>query len=157
MDQPYFTPGARHHAAGPSAREQHVIALFEGGMSKDDLRRAMPKSTSLIRRSLGFIGDNSPQRADAIRRASEQLRASVDRALNCASRHTSRPSAASCLAPLPRRLPENDQRPIAAGREPCPKCAVRGDIGCAHQRPDPALAPAPSGAPAVNLRGERRG
>jgi hypothetical protein len=25
--------------------------------------------------------------------------------------------------------------PIAADREPCPRCATRGDIGCAHQRP----------------------
>lgn len=30
---------------------------------------------------------------------------------------------------------EEDPRPFASGREPCPRCAVRGDIGCAHQRP----------------------
>lgn len=28
-----------------------------------------------------------------------------------------------------------DRRPRAASREPCPRCAVRGDIGCAHQLP----------------------
>ena len=28
-----------------------------------------------------------------------------------------------------------DRRPPAASREPCPRCAVRGDIGCAHQAP----------------------
>lgn len=28
-----------------------------------------------------------------------------------------------------------DRRPQAMSREPCPRCAVRGDIGCAHQLP----------------------
>lgn len=28
-----------------------------------------------------------------------------------------------------------DRRPFALSREPCPRCAVRGDLGCAHQRP----------------------
>lgn len=28
-----------------------------------------------------------------------------------------------------------DRRPRAASREPCRRCAVRGDIGCAHQLP----------------------
>lgn len=28
-----------------------------------------------------------------------------------------------------------DPRPEATSREPCPRCAVRGDLGCEHQRP----------------------
>ncbi|WP_156840270.1 hypothetical protein [Novosphingobium aquimarinum] len=27
-----------------------------------------------------------------------------------------------------------DVRPFATGREPCPRCGIRGDIGCRHQR-----------------------
>ena len=27
-------------------------------------------------------------------------------------------------------------RPIASGRDPCPRCGVRGDLGCRHQRPE---------------------
>lgn len=35
----------------------------------------------------------------------------------------------------------DDRRPFAAGREPCPRCGARGDLGCRHQRPDPDLIP----------------
>lgn len=28
-----------------------------------------------------------------------------------------------------------DRRPFALSRESCPRCAVRGDLGCSHQRP----------------------
>jgi hypothetical protein len=28
-----------------------------------------------------------------------------------------------------------DVRPVACGRDPCRRCNIRGDIGCAHQRP----------------------
>lgn len=28
-----------------------------------------------------------------------------------------------------------DMRPVASGRDPCRRCNIRGDIGCAHQRP----------------------
>ena len=30
---------------------------------------------------------------------------------------------------------ESDPRPIALTRNPCPRCATRGDLGCAHQQP----------------------
>lgn len=37
-----------------------------------------------------------------------------------------------------------DRRPPALSREPCPRCAARGDLGCAHQRPyEPPPPPAP--------------
>lgn len=37
----------------------------------------------------------------------------------------------------------NDDRPFALSRDPCPRCATRGDLGCAHQRPfeEPERAP----------------
>lgn len=31
--------------------------------------------------------------------------------------------------------PGADRRPIALTRDPCPRCATRGDIGCRHQQP----------------------
>lgn len=34
-----------------------------------------------------------------------------------------------------------DSRPLAGGREPCSRCGIRGDLGCAHQQP--ALSPEP--------------
>lgn len=37
--------------------------------------------------------------------------------------------------PMPVVAIELDPRPRALSREPCPRCAVRGDIGCAHQLP----------------------
>jgi hypothetical protein len=30
---------------------------------------------------------------------------------------------------------DDPRRPFAPSREPCPRCAARGDLGCAHQRP----------------------
>lgn len=39
-------------------------------------------------------------------------------------------------APVLQFQPEAmDRRPTASGRDPCPRCYIRGDIGCAHQRP----------------------
>jgi hypothetical protein len=35
---------------------------------------------------------------------------------------------------VPRHFPGGG-RPQAASREPCPRCATRGDVGCAHQSP----------------------
>lgn len=40
------------------------------------------------------------------------------------------------LAPV---ITGQDRRPFAHGRDPCPRCNTRGDIGCRHQRPDPEL------------------
>ena len=34
-----------------------------------------------------------------------------------------------------------DLRPQAAGRDPCPRCNIRGDLGCAHQSPAPEVIP----------------
>ena len=61
------------------------------------------------------------------------------------------------LNPLPidRACPElatpstgaHDPRPQAHGRDPCPKCEIRGDLGCAHFAPCEA-APAPERQPA---------
>jgi len=31
--------------------------------------------------------------------------------------------------------------PVAAGRDPCPRCGTRGDLGCAHQRPAETVMP----------------
>ena len=31
--------------------------------------------------------------------------------------------------------PGADRRPIALTRDPCPRCATRGDLGCKHQQP----------------------
>lgn len=48
-------------------------------------------------------------------------------------------------APTPRRQSGQIQivglgRPIASGRDPCPRCATRGDVGCKHFRPSEAAA-----------------
>ncbi len=32
-----------------------------------------------------------------------------------------------------------DRRPVASGREPCPRCATRGDFGCKHFAPSEAV------------------
>lgn len=50
----------------------------------------------------------------------------VDKPLSINRRALSRP------APL--QVASSDQ-PIAPSREPCPRCATRGDLGCAHQLP----------------------
>lgn len=36
--------------------------------------------------------------------------------------------------------------PIEGGtdRDPCPRCGVRGDLGCSHRQPTGAAAPVPS-------------
>jgi hypothetical protein len=45
------------------------------------------------------------------------------------------------------------QRPAArkgrqmSGRDPCPLCGIRGDLGCQHQKPSGAAAPVASGKP----------
>ena len=31
--------------------------------------------------------------------------------------------------------PDADRRPMAPSREPCPRCAIRGDLGCKHFAP----------------------
>jgi hypothetical protein len=36
---------------------------------------------------------------------------------------------------------ENDPRPVAESRSPCPRCETRGDFGCRHQRPYIPLEP----------------
>lgn len=48
------------------------------------------------------------------------------------ARRARQPAVIAVPAPL-----ADDPRPIAWSREPCPRCAVRGDVGCAHQRPCP--------------------
>jgi hypothetical protein len=45
-----------------------------------------------------------------------------------------------------------DMRPRAAGRDPCPRCEIRGDIGCIHQAPCEAVE-----ASAVVAPGQRVG
>lgn len=37
--------------------------------------------------------------------------------------------------PRPSIREGHDPRPHAASKGPCPRCAVRGDLGCAHQQP----------------------
>lgn len=49
-------------------------------------------------------------------------------------------------APGGRRPIPMQSFPVAAGRDPCPRCGTRGDLGCAHQRAaaspaDPFIAP----------------
>lgn len=48
---------------------------------------------------------------------------------------------------------EGDTRPIAPGRDPCPRCETRGDLGCAHFRP--AGSPGPT-VPYSGNRGVKR-
>ncbi|GEM_PF-2425078 len=39
---------------------------------------------------------------------------------------------------------DDDPRPVALSREPCPRCQTRGDLGCAHQQPFQPLIGAPA-------------
>lgn len=48
--------------------------------------------------------------------------------------HLTMPAGPVLAAPV---AGPGDPRPIADGREPCRRCGIRGDLGCAHQRPDP--------------------
>ena len=50
--------------------------------------------------------------------------------------------SATALRPVPlaagpviARRSTGGNLPIATGRDPCPRCAIRGDIGCEHQQP----------------------
>jgi hypothetical protein len=73
----------------------------------------------------------SPRTATVDREALE----AADRRAQARRLTTRHPLSLDRPQPAPVVALDLDRRPRAASREPCVRCAVRGDIGCAHQLP----------------------
>lgn len=116
----------RHHGLTPPYLDGPAI----GGDGQILHRRAMAASSLTLAKALSDYN-----------RA--RLRQQMSRDDGMSGRRSEAASGSS-LTFLPVRRPcpvatvpsrTADSRPQASGREPCPRCATRGDLGCAHFAP----------------------
>lgn len=128
--------------AGPSQVDT-VLHLQERGMSRKDIAEKTGISPSVVRRAANLAADDEwSARKKDLAEASATLRDAIsdEAALvmrrRQAARATGHTAPLECQGPRPvLRAAPVDPRPIAAGRDPCPRCGTRGDLGCRHQAP----------------------
>lgn len=94
--------------------------------------RPRPNTVMRIRALLAGEPVPPPPPRDRLFTMAERAAASPDDEAT----HDARPPIASPAA----ELAALDPRPVAWSREPCFRCQVRGDLGCAHQQPFQAAA-----------------
>lgn len=88
-------------------------------------------------------GKQSLQQADRVLASSAGVATIEDELAITAAKRRVAQSLGTVKRPIPLDRPAapradavpGDRRPPAWDRGPCPRCATRGDLGCAHQRP----------------------
>lgn len=132
---------------GGKSAEAEVLHRYDSGQSARQIMAEAGIAPAIVRRALSLTGDDERRRRrEDCEAGSDRLREAVAR--ECAAREKRRRQAASIQtvgSPIEHegshpilRTPSFgrfDERPRAAGRDPCSYCGVRGDIGCKHQRP----------------------
>lgn len=133
--------------------EAAVLALHDAGVPRSQIEASGQFSMATIQKAYGLMSEQGSinQECD-IRSGTDALGKRIDFVAGAqafarkyeGARHTS--ATAKIFFALDRPVPvlrhsatrallDQDPRPFAASREPCRLCQIRGDIGCAHQRP----------------------
>lgn len=137
--------GAGRAARNGLTADQEVLRRIDAGQDTSTIRQQTGLHPSVIAKAAAMSSEaNTIAMKTDLRAGSAQLLEAI--AAEAADREKrfaeARRLAISNPIPIGRPTPtlarpamDYDRRPIAADRGPCPRCATRGDLGCAHQRP----------------------
>lgn len=132
----------RRRAGKRDSQVATVLHLYEKGLSQQDIIEETGLSAVAIRRAVDLTGDDELRRRSRdCATGSAALREAIF--AQSAEREQRRRAARSIGhgAPLQHAGPHpvlhlaSGARPPAAGRDPCPRCGTRGDLGCRHRAP----------------------
>jgi hypothetical protein len=131
---------------GGKRAETEVLRRYEAGQTKQQIMAETDIHAAVIDKAIGGLGDGElATRKRNHRAGSAALLAAVQAE---AAERAKRRRSAQCTGTVANVLDHQgardrlafrieqllDVRPFASGRDACPRCAVRGDIGCKHQR-----------------------
>lgn len=138
--------GGNVERSSMSRREFECIARWDRGQSIEQIVRETGWPRDQVNSALSLMStEEERNQLSSTRRGSASLAAAIMRECEAAAARRAVASTMSGTAmhklslerPAPRQLRQvpGDRRPPAAGREPCPYCQTRGDLGCAHFAP----------------------
>ena len=115
-----------------TGRSTWVPDTFRPVTAADYARRGRKIAAALAdRATTKQLAEALPENSD------EALRSATRRALARCTGTVKNPVPIDRPTPELREAPpaDADRRPMAPSREPCPRCAIRGDLGCKHFAP----------------------